>query len=339
MNRICVVIPAYQPSLKLITLVNNLIKKNIQKIIIIDDGSSPKYKKIFSDLENIRHVTLIKHNKNLGKGAALKSAFKNLLFTNSDEVIVTADADGQHLVEDIVSVASAVTLSKMLVIGYRNFDGKIPLRSLVGNYITKKVFNIIHNSNLLDTQTGLRGFSKDLIPWLLEIPGNGYEYETNILSKIIKKNIKINQVPISTIYIDNNSSSHFNPLLDSVKIYLTFLRYFMVSFLSFIIDILIFYILIYIGYGVFFGTYFSRIISGFLNFTFNKKFAFNSCSPNFNKELFLYIVLCIVISSLSASLVDNFSKENLLEITKIKILVDIFLFFFSFLIQRFIVFR
>lgn len=338
-NKICIVIPAYEPDYKLIDLIDDLIKNSINKIIIVDDGSSKKCKYIFDALAKNETVTLIKHKENIGKGAALKSAFKYLCSCKSHEIIVTADADGQHLIKDIMLVASEMTSSKTFVIGYRKFCSKIPLRSLIGNQVTRKIFNFVHKSQLLDTQTGLRSFSRDLLPDLMDISGNRYEYETKVLSKVVKSNIEIKQVPIKTVYIENNSSSHFNPLLDSMKIYFTFARYLIISLISFLIDISIFYLQIHLGYGVFFATYSSRTISGIFNFYFNKNFAFSFNSSNYLKQLILYLLLCILISSLSALMVNSFSYENPLNITIVKIFVDIFLFFFSFLTQRYLVFR
>lgn len=161
-----------------------MIKLDIKKIILVDDGSSIKFKTIFYKLTNLPEVKLITHEINSGKGVALKSAFKELQLSDCNDVIVTSDSDGQHLAKDILSVANSITSSKSCALGFRKFTGKVPIRSAFGNYIARNIFKIASGSDILDTQTGLRAFSKDLLPMLVDIPGKRYEYETEMLMKI-----------------------------------------------------------------------------------------------------------------------------------------------------------
>jgi len=339
MNIICVIIPAYEPNKELIKLVNNLIKLDIKKIILVDDGSSIKFKIIFDKLTNLPEVKLITHEINSGKGVALKSAFKELQLSDCNDVIVTSDSDGQHLAKDILSVANSITSSKSCALGFRKFTGKVPIRSAFGNYIARNIFKIASGSDILDTQTGLRAFSKDLLPMLVDVPGKRYEYETEMLMRLIKDEIPIKEIPIETVYIDENKSSHFNPFVDLLKIYSVFLRYILISALSFLIDISSFHIQIQIGFDVFTATYTSRILSGCINFFLNKNYAFRSKSSNHGKKAFKYVVLVLLISTCSAFLVDFFVADDALGATKVKIMVDISLFFVSFITQRFFVFK
>ena len=102
-----VVIPAYEPDEKLLRLVDELKQQTDYKIIIVDDGSkNAESKDVFSKLEADSAVTLLHHKVNRGKGRAMKTAFEYIKDAGfSDDGIITVDADGQHLIKDIVAVS------------------------------------------------------------------------------------------------------------------------------------------------------------------------------------------------------------------------------------------
>lgn len=215
-----ILIPAYNPDSKLVNLVNELKIKTNYKIIIVNDGSLEAISMdIFKICSNVSII--LNHEKNLGKGEAIKTGLKYIYKTFKKTChIVTADADGQHKVCDIVKVANATSVyNNSLILGSRYFTGKIPLRSRFGNNLTKLIFQLTTHKKLIDTQTGLRGFPYNLIPILLNIDGSRYEYEMNVLLEMIHKNINIKEIKIETIYLNNNSSSHFHIIKDSFLIY------------------------------------------------------------------------------------------------------------------------
>lgn len=216
-----VLIPAYEPDDKLIQIVNKLYKDYI--VVVVNDGSSDK--RIFEQLEE--KCTILTHNVNKGKGEALKTG---LLFikNNYDEKdsVITVDADGQHKYEDIINILNIIELNEeALVLGVRTFGKGTPLRSIIGNKITARIFKHYLKYDLVDTQTGLRGFKVSLIPFLLDIEGSRYEYEMNVLIQSIKKGIPFIQIPITTIYLDNNRNSHYKTIKDSYRIYKLIRKY------------------------------------------------------------------------------------------------------------------
>ena len=111
------------------------------------------------------------------------------------------------------------------MIGSRAFVGEVPLRSRFGNTVTRGVYHLVSGVKVQDTQTGLRGFDRSLLEWLLSIPGERYEYEMNVLMSAARDKIQIGEVPIETVYEGKNESSHFRPIHDSVKIYKEIFRF------------------------------------------------------------------------------------------------------------------
>ena len=167
---------------------------------------------------------------------------------------MTVDAVGQHLMPDCMKVYEAFKAQPdVLITGSRRFQGKVPFRSRFGNGITRGVFQLTTGKRVYDTQTGLRAFSVDRIPEMLALGGDRYEYEIHQLLHCCTKGTGVYEVPIETVYIDDNSSSHFDTLHDSAKIYKvifkflgpTFLKFMSTSFLSFLIDFLSFCVIFY----------------------------------------------------------------------------------------------
>ena len=147
-----VVIPAYQPSEMLPDLVKKVVATGYG-VIVVDDGSAPDKQWIFEQLNNLTGVVVLHHVENTGKGAALKTAFAYIRKLEDATIyIVTMDADGQHLPEDMERTIMAARLHPgSLVLGVRNFDKDIPLRSKLGNKITRTVFRLFCQRDMLYT--------------------------------------------------------------------------------------------------------------------------------------------------------------------------------------------
>lgn len=336
-----IVIPAYEPEAGLIEIVDQLLKINAnQQFIIIDDGSlSEAAQKIFETLSFYPNIILLKHTHNKGKGSALKTAFAYYLEHFRDNIgVVTADADGQHLSKDIAGVSEALQNTRQLVLGVRAFDPSVPWRSRFGNELTRKIFGWFSGKSIQDTQTGLRGLSRDIIPQLLKIENNDYAYEMNMLMLGVKEGWDVKEVPISTVYIEQNRSSHFNPLKDSLKIYFVFIRYSVLSLISAGIDFLLFFLFFHFSKSIPFSTATARILSGIFNFTFCKSLIFKSERKAF-WEAFQYICLAVSSIILSSLLVSFFFYMVKFNIVASKILSDSMIFLFNFGIQRFFIFR
>lgn len=214
-----ILIPAYQPGDALVRLTESLHHRGFS-VVVVDDGSGAQYDTVFDGTSQYAHVLRCPVNR--GKGSALKSGIGAI----ADDpryagqlCIVTADADGQHKPEDIEKVADAVSSHGGLVLGVRSFTGKVPLRSRFGNSLTKIVFAIASGRRIADTQTGLRGFEKAEVELYTSVPGEKYEYEMNVLFAAVYSRIPITEIPIETVYENNNEGSHFRPIRDSYRIY------------------------------------------------------------------------------------------------------------------------
>lgn len=213
-----ILIPAYKPNNKMLELVETLLKEGYE-VTVVDDGSGHEFKEVFSSLDT--KVKVLTHEVNKGKGRAMKTGFSYIQENYPESKgIITVDADGQHLPDDIKKVKDKM-LEKpgKIVIGSRLFKGKVPLRSRFGNGVTKFVFAVVSGLRLEDTQTGLRGIPYKLLGEMFSLDGERYEYEMNMLMYIAKNKIPIVEVPIETVYIEDNASSHFNTVKDSAKIY------------------------------------------------------------------------------------------------------------------------
>ena len=219
-------IPAFKPDRLLVDLVQELRDGGFRSIIVVDDGSPPESAPVFEELAAFPGCTLLRHEVNRGKGRAIKTGLASFLERYPDaEGIITVDADGQHRAEDVVRVAeSFLADSSALVIGSRKFARKSPWRSRFGNQLTRRVFRWVAGVRLADTQSGLRCFSRAVARRLLALAGERYEYEMNVLVACPKMSVPLREVEIETVYFEGNPSSHFNPVVDSVKIYFLLLR-------------------------------------------------------------------------------------------------------------------
>lgn len=216
-NEIIVVIPAFEPDSHLPQLVRRL-KPVFHRLIVVDDGSRSA-STVFADLRSLDGVTVLVHGENRGKGAALKTAFAEVRRRFPDAPgVITVDADGQHLPEDILRVAQSLAENPdRITLGVRTFGRGIPFRSKFGNLWTLGEFRLLTGHSIRDTQSGLRGIPCKLLPQLLEIPGDRYDYEIRMLVRAVRQTGGIIQLPITTVYENNNATSHFKPLADTLN--------------------------------------------------------------------------------------------------------------------------
>lgn len=213
-----IIIPAFNPDDNLKIIVDRLIKKNFNKIIVVNDGSINE--EPFKGIRN--KVIFLEHNENRGKGRALKTAFKYCVENNEEvQVVITVDADGQHDIDDVYKVYKKFKENKnKVVLGSRSFENA-PIFSKIGNSIINKKIHKKMKLNLKDTQTGLRAIPAEYLPDLINIPGERYEYETNMLIYFVKNKIDIVEEDIKTIYINKNKGSNFRKIKDSIRVYKT----------------------------------------------------------------------------------------------------------------------
>lgn len=336
-----VIIPAYKPDKTLVAITDQLWAYGCQ-MIVVDDGSGEEYQEIFDKVRDI--CIVLKHMENRGKGAAIKTALtyiKNELWDSGPVGIM--DCDGQHLPEDMMKLLEfAGARRQALVLGVRTVGAEMPLKSRLGNKITRLVFRLTSGVKVSDTQTGLRAFAADMIPKLLFVEGERYEYEMNVLMTCAKEKIPIEEVPVRTIYRDkNNSNSHFRKIRDSARIYKDILKFTCSSLLSFVLDYLLFSLLIFFmphtAVYMLLANVAARAASAFYNYSMNCRFVFHTKRKA--KTAVHYFALADVILIMNNLILGMFTQVFCISVYPAKLLTECILFIFSWLIQRLVIFR
>lgn len=334
-----IVIPAYKPEDKLLMLVDEFKNTKDIKIVVVDDGSGREFEPVFSALPE--WVVLLRHEVNQGKGRALKTAIDHINKNMPDcDGIITADADGQHKYDDILRIKDALLKNKeSLILGGRLFEGDVPFRSRFGNTITRHVFAAASGVKVNDTQTGLRAFSREHFKNFLEIKGERYEYEINMLLYAAQNDINMVEIPIATVYYDDNSHSHFNKFKDSFRIYMCILKFASSSFLAFIIDfilLLVFRAILKEPLGeeisLLVSTVAARVISAAVNYTVNRKAVFHS-HEKLLPSILRYGLLSTFILALNYFLLRLLNIVLSMALPLAKIIVEVVLFVVNFFVQ------
>lgn len=310
-----VIIPALNPGPNLPAFVQALLDRGIPQVIVVNDGSDRFHAEVFSEIEQSANCAVLVHQENQGKGQALKTAFSYFLenFAHLDGV-VTADADGQHAVEDIYKIGQQLSAEQdKLILGVRNFQKEgVPKRSLFGNTLTSRLFQLLYGVYLRDTQTGLRGIPTGELSWMLDLPGQRYDYEINMLIEARKRGVPFATTPIQTLYFDNNAGSHYNTIADSARIFVSLLagrlKEICSAVTSVLVDLFGFYLLNEIfadlsqPLRLFFSTFLARGISSLYSFILNRRLIFiytgrmaGSHSQYFKASFFLtFASFCLV---------------------------------------------
>ncbi|MGH0028192.1 MAG: glycosyltransferase family 2 protein, partial [Myxococcota bacterium] len=243
------VIPALRPAARLVPLVNRLLEDGYPRIVIVDDGSGSGHRPVFERLRRLPRVEVLTHMVNLGKGAALKTGLNHLFAEDPDLWgVVTVDSDGQHLPEDVRRVAAALAENPdRLVMGVRAFEGPVPWKSRIGNGLSRWILWILSGQRLGDTQTGLRGIPRDFVPVLLPIRASRYDFEQEMIVLASRHGVRLLQVPIQTLYRDDNQGSHFDPIADSLRVYLVFFLVLMRALRTTLLDFAVFAACFWLG--------------------------------------------------------------------------------------------
>ena len=369
MDNIVIVIPSLNPDEKFNSTVDGMINAGFKYVVMVDDGSGEEYKEPFQKaLREHPECRLVVHEVNKGKGRALRDAFAYIAENIPDaDGVITVDGDGQHTPEDTVRMADALkNAPDSVIMGCRDFSlSHVPTHNRLGNRISSFIYRVVYGIKLTDTQTGLRAIpAKYLKAFAEEVEGDRYEYETNMLIYIKDHGIAYSEIPIQTVYIDDNSSSHFNVIKDSYRIYKPIILFVLGSCIATVVDLVVFTLLNLLtekGVGFLIGissflsklglsetpsrlfipTVIARIASSLVDYNFSRTKVFGSKDPA-KKTIWKYYIICIVRMLLSWLILSFFTNvlhtHGLIE-TLLKVIVDLVLFFLSYKWQRTWVFK
>ena len=331
-----ILIPAYEPDLRLVQLVRDLrATAPAASLLIVDDGSGPGFAGVFGVAAGLG-ATVLTQPTNRGKGAALKRGFAWASEHLPGESVVCADCDGQHAPRDILRVADAVAPATM-VLGGRRFTGHVPARSRVGNAVSRLAFRTLTGTRLHDTQTGLRGYPAGLLTWLAGVEGDRFEYESNLLLQARAGGVKVAEIEIETIYLDANASSHFRPVQDSLRIYAPVLGFAASSLASAAVDWFGVLTLMALTGNLLTSVVLARLVSGTLNFKLNRDLVFAD-QGDARAALRRYVALAAALLAANYALLDLLVVAGV-PLVAAKLIAETLLFTTSYAVQHRTVFR
>ena len=374
LSKVSIILPSYKPDDKMVSAVIDLRAAGFEDIVVVDDGGGEEYNCYFDKVREMGGCTVLVHPQNRGKGAALKTALCWYLENRPGGLgVITVDGDGQHRPEDVKACAERLVEKKEVVLGVRDFtQPDVPPRSAFGNKISCGVFRVLVGMKISDTQTGLRAIPTEYIEGMCHVDGDRYEYETNVLLHMKKNKIPYGEVKIKTVYIDDNESSHFRPVRDSIRIYSLIFKYLFTStFFLFFASAMLCYVIdwaLFTGFNVTLSMIFeglavtscsyagARIISSLLNFYLNRRI-FNKGSAVLSSMVKYYLL--VAFNLLVGSLCVYFISKGLLQIDAVeafaegvssetassvvescvKLPVDVIMYIFNYTIQKRFVFK
>lgn len=339
-----IVIPAYDPPAVFHDLVRRLAARDGYLVIVVDDGSHADYQAEFKRLP--KTAVVLRHEKNRGKGAALKTALSYII---DKKIIcagcVTADADEKHRLEDILRVAKALRKSgDKIVLGCRTFNKRVPGLIRFGNAITRWVFRAKTGVRVSDTQSGLRGFPRKYFEALAEIEGMRYEYETNVLLWACEQKIPFAEVPTEVDYTGRKTFIHFHPVRDSILIYAKLLKFTTVSFTAFLLDygLVLWFRALTGGWpgrvSLVFTVTAARACSSTYSFTLNRFMVFRSKGDVLMRAVQFYLLAGILMAS-SYALLDLTTIIMPGPLWIAKPVTDAILFFVNYFVQNKVIFK
>ncbi|MGY1840647.1 MULTISPECIES: glycosyltransferase [unclassified Modestobacter] len=335
-----VLIPAYQSDGRLPDVVASLLSAAPGiRLVVVDDGSGPRHAHQF-DVVRTMGCQVLEHAVNRGKGAALRTGFAFVARNWPGEDVVCADSDGQHRAVDVLRVADRVRSRDAVVLGARRFTGVVPARSRVGNAAPRVLFRLATGRRLQDTQTGLRGHPATMLPWLLSVAGDRFEYELVVLLQAARRGLPIEEIEIATIYFEGNASSHFRPLVDSLRVYAPLLTFLLSSFSAFLVDTIALLALHALTGTLLLSVVGARAVSSGVNFLVNRRLVFGTAPDRRapGAAAVRYGTLVVLLLGANYAVLSALTGGGL-ALLPAKLLTEGLLLAVSYLAQRLLVFR
>ncbi|HBT94608.1 MAG TPA: glycosyl transferase family 2 [Coriobacteriia bacterium] len=334
-----VLIPAFEPTENMLSVLMGIQAKTDYTIIVVDDGSGERYARLFDAVKE-RGCTVLTHSENLGKGCALKTGFTYLIENHPGADVVCADSDGQHLTDDIIGIAERITPgSRTAVLGVRGFDENTPPKSRFGNSVSSLLLKLATGISLKDTQTGLRGYPFTLLSWLTEQKGRRFEYEMTLLLESEAGGVKLEQIPITTHYENENRGTHFHPLFDSVRVMFGVFKFLASGFTSAILDWALLFTVLALTGNLFISVVVARTVSSIYNYLINKHFVFGAKGVSNLRSAPRYYLLVAVIMMLNYLILALLADVVGVPIVLAKLITEGLLLSLSFTAQRAFVFK
>ena len=213
--RVAIVIPAYQAAVTVAAVVAGA--RMVAPVYLVDDGSTDGT----GNVGRGKGAILLTHVTNRGKGAALATGIAAALAAGA-EVIVTLDADGQHLPEEIPRLLAPIAEGRAdLVLGARERTAAMPLSRRFTNWLSARLATRIAGQGVSDAQTGFRAFSRGVAE-RVQPAGDRYDYETAFLLGACDAGCRVTCVAIPTVY---GAESHFRSWADTWRVARVFGRY------------------------------------------------------------------------------------------------------------------
>jgi len=206
---IYVVLPAYNEEKTIKDVISELIHLGVN-LIVVDDGSIDSTYHATMDLlmNHPSQISLYRHPINRGLGATLRTGIE-AAHSHGAFIIVTFDADGQHHSQDILPICQPIIHGEAdVVIGKRNFS-EMPFRKKFGNMVMNIITLIFYGKDVEDSQSGLRAFNQKAAG-LMELHSRDYGVSSEIIGEVRRKNLRLVEVPITTIYTDYSLSKGTN---------------------------------------------------------------------------------------------------------------------------------
>ena len=356
MLKTTIVIPSYNPDVKLSMLVDELIMSGFSDIIIVDDGSDFGIRNVETTFEYVKEkaeCTILHHPSNLGKGMALKTGFKFCMHNrNKDTIVVTMDDDGEYSIPDVNACLEIYEENHMedkpVLIASRDFKaGTYSTKRYIINKVAGIAMTYLCGVDIKDVQTGLRIIPVKYMKNLLKIEGERFEYEINMLVELKYNNISTVEHIISKEKETTIRYADYNPIWDICRLIAVMLKYAVSSMAATALDVALFYLIILSmddtllnvdkSAGMLLATVVARVISSTFNCVVNKRTVFKSDEPMKRVIIKFYIfsllrALVSYVMILGASYVLGSYADTATVI--VKLIVDLILFFAGYGIQK-----
>jgi glycosyltransferase involved in cell wall biosynthesis len=211
-QRVAAAIPAYQAAPSVGEVVRGALER-LADVLVIDDGSTDGT----AEVARQAGARVISQPANRGKGAALALAFRDL-FGQGFAAVITLDADGQHLPEEIPKLLEGARQGGDLVLGVRDhLFGEMSQARRMANRLSSRAISMAAGQTLSDIQTGFRFYRRELIE-AVGFPEARFEAESAVVVRAARRGFKVVTVPVRLGFADGRTTSHYRPLIDSLRI-------------------------------------------------------------------------------------------------------------------------